>query len=161
MGEVPCGICGRNVQNDLQWARVGGLPYCMGCLGVSRIWQEDWKGCPICGAPAQGFGQGFEVTESSIIGSTFSCNSCHAQWKIVVDFRIIKGKGFLGIGGKDEVFAKVEAELVRNSSDGRGTLGQRWPVEWAVAREGKPYAVKKWTDLPPNIRDELAKPRSK
>jgi len=161
MSEVPCGICGRNVQTDSQWAVVDGAPYCMGCIGVDRIWRNDWRGCPVCGAPAQGLGQGFEVTESSIIGSTFSCSSCHAQWKVVVDFRVIKGKGILGLGGKDEIYAKVDAELIRNSSDGRGTIGQKWPVEWAVARNRKSFAVKKWTDLSPEIRDELAKPRPK
>jgi hypothetical protein len=79
----------------------------------------------------------------------------------VVDFRVIKGKGILGLGGKDEIYAKVDAELIRNSSDGRGTIGQKWPVEWAVARNRKSFAVKKWTDLSPEIRDELAKPRPK
>jgi len=94
MGEVPCGICGKNVTTSAQWGNVGGIPYCLECLSVARIWVDDWKGCPICGAPAGGIGEGIEVTKSTFLGATFSCKSCLAQWKIVTDFRSLKEKKF-------------------------------------------------------------------
>jgi hypothetical protein len=40
MSEVPCGIRGRNVQTNLQWAVADGAPYYMGCTGVHRIWRN-------------------------------------------------------------------------------------------------------------------------
>jgi len=159
MGEVPCGICGKNVTPSAQWGNVGGIPYCLGCLSVARIWSDDWKGCPTCGAPPGAIGQGIEVIESSFFGATFSCKSCHARWKIVTDFRTLKAKGFLGLSGKDQFYVKIEAELVALSSDGRGTLGQRWPVEWMVAKDGRPQLIRKWTELSPDIRDKLAQPK--
>ena len=159
MGEVPCGICGKNVTKSVQWGNVGGIPYCLECLSVARIWMNDWKGCPICGAPAGGLGQGIDVTQSSFLGATFSCKACHAQWKIVWEFRTIKEKKLMGLSSKDNHYLKMDAELVGLSSDGKGTLGQRWPVEWVIAKDGKPQAVKKWTELPPEIRDKLAQPK--
>jgi hypothetical protein len=159
MGGVPCGICGKNVTTSGQWGNVGGIPYCLECLSVARIWVDDWKGCPICGAPAGGIGEGIEVTKSTILGATFSCKSCRAQWKIVSDFRVLKEKKFLGMSSKDNYYLKIDAELVGLSSDGRGTLGQRWPVEWLIAKDGKPKAIKKWTQLPPEVRDKLAQPK--
>lgn len=159
MGEVPCGICGKNVTTSAQWGNVGGVPYCLECLSVARIWKDDWKGCPICGAPAGAIGEGIEVTESTFLGATFSCKSCLAQWKIVTDFRSLKEKKFLGLAAKDQLYVRIDAELIGLSSDGRGTMGQKWPVEWMIAKDGKPQAIKKWTQLPPEIRDKLAQPK--
>jgi len=159
MGEVPCGICGKNVTTSAQWGNVGGIPYCLECLSVARIWVDDWKGCPICGAPAGGIGEGIEVTKSTFLGATFSCKSCLAQWKIVSDFRSLKEKKFLGLGAKDQLYVRIDAELIGLSSDGRGTMGQKWPVEWMIAKDGKPQAIKKWTQLPPDVVDKLAQPK--
>jgi|GEM_PF-5381378 len=160
MAEIPCGFCGKNVSSQVQWANVGGVPYCLSCVSIARIWQDDWKGCPICGAPATGFGQGFEIAESSFLGGRFSCKSCQAEWKVVSDFRVLKTKGLLGLQSKDDVYVKIDAELTGKGSGGRGVLGERRAVEWVIAKDNKPVGVKKWTDLPPDIAAKLASPSS-
>lgn len=54
---------------------------------------------------------------------------------------------------------RIDAELIGLSSDGRGTMGQKWPVEWMIAKDGKPQTIKKWTQLPPDVVDKLAQPK--